>query len=290
MAECVGCGKYLGFFDEKHRLTDGKCCPSCWYKACAFNIKKDEISSEDILSRIESMDAIQLAHKKVAVFYAQKCEALGLGEGNRVLGMLTNNESYSYGFSNGVLYQVEWEHAYNERYNIQHTMTCKKDVDQLVAKDLVYKAISLDNIQYFSKDGDVKYTTTISGGGGGGSSLSGAIVGGLIAGEAGAIIGSRQKINPITSKTETHSTTKTILKYFDGDELVVLTFVGHGMYNYLLKTIPEKDLESVQLQTSPKTNNSDIKQKLITLKSLFEEGLIDETEYNRKKQEIINQI
>lgn len=292
MAECVGCGKYLGFFDEKHRLTDGKCCPSCWFKACAFNIKKDDISSADILSRMESMDAIQLAHKKVETFHKQKCKELGLNPDELSFGILINNESYHFGVHNGVLYQIEWEHKYNERYDVQHTMKTKRDVERLVAKDLIYKAIPVENIQYFAKDGDVKYTTKISGGGGGGSSITGAIVGGLVAGEAGAIIGSRQKINPITSTTETHSTTKTILKYFDGESLAVLTFKGHSMYNYLLSKMPEKDISSVQVQQAQlnQASSDDVKQKLITLKGLFEEGLIDETEYNQKKKEIINQI
>ena len=294
MAECVGCGKYLGFFDEKHRLTDGKCCPSCWFKACAFNIKKDEISSDDILSRMESMDAIQMAHKKVETFHKQKCKELGLNPDELAFGSLINNECYHFGVHNGVLYQIEWDYNYNERYDVQHTMKTKQDVERLVAKELIYKTIPVENIQYFAKDGDVKYTTKISGGGGGGggSSITGAIVGGLVAGEAGAIIGSRQKINPITSTTETHSTTQTILKYFDGESLVVLTFRRHDMYNYLLAKIPEKELSSVQLQqtSSNATSSNDIKQKLKVLKGLFEEGLITESEYNEKKQELLTNI
>ena len=290
MAECVSCGKNLGFFDEKYRVSDGKCCRSCWYKARGFSIQKDEISSSDILCRVEIADAIRLARKRISGFYVQKCDKLGLGEENRVQGTLTDNECYYFCFTDGVLYQFEREYAYIERYNLQDKVTCKNDVDHLAAADLMYCAIPLGNIQYFSKDGDVKYTTSVSGGGGGGSSVFGAIVGGVIAGEAGAIIGSRQKVAPITTKTTTHNSTKTILKYIDGTELRTLIFFGHGMYYYLLKTIPEKDLASVQLQAVPKTDSIDVKQKLTMLKDLYEDGLIGEAEYNQKKQEIISQL
>ena len=71
------------------------------------------------------------------------------------------------------LYEAENKDSYINRY------LGKTDL----AHKLSYNEIPVSDIQYYSKEGDVQYTTKISGGGGGGSSISGAVVGGLIAGE-----------------------------------------------------------------------------------------------------------
>ena len=83
----------------------------------------------------------------------------------------------------------------------------------------VYKPIVIDskNIVELSQDGNVHYTTNIHGGGGGGSSIKGAIIGGLIAGEVGAIIGSRKPNEPITSSTSKIDDRETILKVLDSN-------------------------------------------------------------------------
>ena len=291
MAVCAICQQYLGLFSDKHSLTDGMCCGSCWSKTGAYLEGKSSVSTADIFFGIERMEAIGIAGKKVGAFFEQKCKSLGFAANELRWRLLTNHESYHFGILNGVLFQIEWDHAYRERYDILHTINTKKDAEQLVAKDLIYKAIPIEKIQYFSKEGDVQYTTKISGGGGGGSSISGAVVGGLLAGEAGAIIGSRQKINPIKSTTETHSTARTVLKYFEGNTLIVLTFFGHEMYNYLLERIPEKDFASVQLQQrQPRDDGNNIKDRLKTLKELYVEGLITENEYNEKKRELVMNI
>ena len=70
-------------------------------------------------------------------------------------------------------------------------------------------------IEYFSKRGEIFRENKISGGGGGGSSIGGAVVGSLIAGDAGAIVGSRNKVNAIKSEIIEHDTRETFLNYFD---------------------------------------------------------------------------
>ena len=66
------------------------------------------------------------------------------------------------------------------------------------------KRILLKDILYFKESGQVYRDAIVSGGGGtvGGSSIPGAIIGGVIAGPAGAVIGSRKQgtIAPITTE------------------------------------------------------------------------------------------
>lgn len=153
--------------------------------------------------------------------------------------------------------------------------------------------LPIKNIKYYAKEGDVKYTTQISGGGGGGFSMSGAIVGGLIAGDVGAIIGSRKPVEGIRSYTNEHDTRKTILKYYNGREFVSQTYPAE-MYDALEEIIPEKEFNVVQLDVaSPKRNQNicgDIKQRIQKLQELKEEGLITEKEYNMKKGELLTDI
>lgn len=90
--------------------------------------------------------------------------------------------------------------------------------DYMINKES-YKLISIDKkyVVSLSQEGNIHYTTEIHGGGGGGSSIKGAIVGGIIAGEAGAIIGSRKEAEPITSSTKQIDDRVTSLKLLDSN-------------------------------------------------------------------------
>ena len=166
---------------------------------------------------------------------------------------------------------------------------------------VMHSAIPVSDIQYFAKEGDVQYTSKISGGGGGGSSISGAIIGGLIAGDAGAIIGSRQKIEEIKTETQTFDSRKTVIRFYKDSEIRSWTFDGFEVYNYLLKTIPEKDLITINLSNNSQNRNTesiakiaapetDIKKKLRDLKELHEDGLISDAEYESKRSELLSRI
>lgn len=85
----------------------------------------------------------------------------------------------------------------------------------MVIKTVKCNQITLKDIEYFISQGEIYRETRISGGGGGGSSLGGAVIGGVIAGEAGAIIGSRKAGTPITSRLVTHDEREVILYYYD---------------------------------------------------------------------------
>ena len=131
--------------------------------------------------------------------------------------------------------------------------------DETVEKSKCFIIIPVDQIICFYKEGDVQYTTKISGGGGGGSSLTGALVGGLIAGETGAIIGSRKKNKEIKSTVVTaHNDRKVVIRYDKNGSVKTLSHEDEEfeIYDYLLKKIPEKDLLTIQMNQTLTSNNA----------------------------------
>lgn len=125
------------------------------------------------------------------------------------------------------------------------------NISEITFKPVEYEKIAYDDIVFFTKEGDVTYTTEVSGGGvcGGGSSLTGAIVGGAIAGNTGAIIGSRKEVTstPIKSRTVRHDDTRTRIRYKVGNQYKECTFDGFRVYDYLITVIGDKDLLQMQL-------------------------------------------
>ena len=103
------------------------------------------------------------------------------------------------------------------------------------------EVIQIDKIHYYSSEGDVSYVTEVTGGG---SSLRGAILGGMLAGEVGAIIGSR---GTVTSSTREIDNRKVILVYEYKGKLVKEKLDNE--YSVVFdKLIPEKDINYVMAQ------------------------------------------
>lgn len=152
------------------------------------------------------------------------------------------------------------------------------------------KVIPLEEILFYYVKGDVKYETIISGGEivGGGTSLKGALIGGLIAGDAGAIIGSRQSIQstPIQAKTKTVEKKKLIIRTKGGD----LSFAVE-LYDELLKLLPEKDAQYISLHQAAtqakQETEKDIPTEIRKYKELLDDGIITEEEFNAKKKQLL---
>lgn len=181
--------------------------------------------------------------------------------------------------------------------------------DETIEKSKCFIIIPVDQIICFYKEGDVQYTTKVSGGGGGGSSLTGALVGGLIAGETGAIIGSRKKNKEIKSTVVTaHNDRKVVIRYNENGSVKILSREDKEfeIYDYLLEKIPEKDLLTIQMNQTLTSNNTvsaeenvsddigsknqDISERLQKLQNLYDSKLITESEYASKRQDILDSL
>lgn len=173
---------------------------------------------------------------------------------------------------------------------IKYKIETRQDLQKEDFKIDKIMEIDLSDILYFTKIGKEEHLSKISGGGGeiGGSNLTGAVLGGIIAGSTGAIIGSRKetKINSIETSTYTIDTRATLLKLKDKEILFNM-----DTYEALLKLIPSKDYESQII--SKKNNNSeavdniDIVDKLEKLKSLLDTGVLTNEEFESQKKKIL---
>ena len=166
-----------------------------------------------------------------------------------------------------------------------------------VNKIILFK-IPLDKIEYYSIDGEVAHYTNISGGGGGGSSIGGAIAGGLIAGDTGAIIGSRKKISPIKSQLGTHDNRRTVLYFYDDNgekRKINLDVASYDKFNELL---PEKSFDIVNtIKTKNilrgyriENNPIPVSDQIRELGKLRDEGLLTEQEFVEKKKSLLDKL
>ena len=101
--------------------------------------------------------------------------------------------------------------------------------------------IDFKDVKYYNINGSEREKQVISGGGGGGSSIKGAVVGGLVAGEVGAIIGSRKKTEEIKTSYEKIDDRKLVITFKNGTTKDIKDF---SLYEYLLENVPEKDYEN----------------------------------------------
>lgn len=173
-----------------------------------------------------------MVNRKARGYYYETCTEAGMPDSP------LNTDHHNFWFSDDALCFVEDKETYVSQYTVNSTTLYPINITE----------IPIDSIQCYTKEGDIQYTAHVSGGGGGGSSLGGAIIGGVLGGDAGAVIGSRRKVAPIKTETQTHDSRQTVLRYYDDfDKLRALSFKGFTLYNFLLNTIPEKDLTTMQL-------------------------------------------
>lgn len=123
-------------------------------------------------------------------------------------------------------------------------------------------------------------------------------MGHLIAGGAGAVIGSRKKVDEVKSELVTHDTRETYINYFDPENVRRSLFFDVDAYQVLNDLIPDKEYNIVsQLNTSKLINstpNSDKKNSITDqireLSALKDEGIISEQEFNEKKKILLDRI
>lgn len=104
--------------------------------------------------------------------------------------------------------------------------------------------IKYNSIKYYTKDGIINYTNEIIDDGKN-ISISGAIVGGIIAGEAGAVIGSRKDMNKIKNVTVEHDDVYTYIYCEKNDEVKLVEIKGNEFYQRILHLMPEKEYHYV---------------------------------------------
>lgn len=132
---------------------------------------------------------------------------------------------------------------------------------------------------------------------GGGSSIKGAVAGAVIAGNTGAVVGSRKEV-----KSERVDNRKTVLTYKEMGKVKTM-FFSPNTYEILLKLIPQKDINQVTINQTKKevsatkavditntSKNDEIPNKIRELAKLKEEGILTENEFNEKKKMLLEKM
>ncbi|MBN2898348.1 MAG: SHOCT domain-containing protein [Clostridia bacterium] len=171
--------------------------------------------------------------------------------------------------------------------------------DGLNPLKVVGREIPVKAIQSFEKEGDFYTENQVSGGGGGGSSMLGAYLGEVSGGKDRHIIYSRRPVNLIQSKLIKHDSRSVTLRFRDESNLEHALKFNHGDYRLFQKLIPEKELELqyeldrqkiLDEKVNREDKNVDVMDQIRKLGQLREEGLIDDTEFEDKKDELLGRL
>lgn len=151
--------------------------------------------------------------------------------------------------------------------------------------------IPVNKIIFFAKEGDVSYTTHTTGGG---TNYGGALVGGLLGGEAGAIIASRQKV---TTYTREHDNRVCILKLETGEETLPFKMyeflnrlIPEKEYRYIIASSNQKSIDNILMKPVQKVNELKENSKAAELrefKNLLDEGIISKEEFEAQKNKLL---
>lgn len=139
----------------------------------------------------------------------------------------------------------------NEKYVFWRNENClyfAKSYSSVTDKQTIFLTeIPIEKILYYKEEGSLRYEQEISGGGGMGINYTGAVIGGLLFGTAGALIGSRngQEIKEIKSETKAVDTRIVILKIYDEDNNISNLIFDCNTVNAFEWYIPEKEYRHV---------------------------------------------
>lgn len=154
-------------------------------------------------------------------------------------------------------------------------------------KNIVIFDIPIEDIEYFSIVGEKYREQIISGGGSTNIDLGGAVLGSLIAGDAGMILGGQRKVKEIETKTIVHDTRCLCISYFSNNKRYKL-FFDKDLEQYLIDNIGELEKDIVDTKKKNKmVNNNSKKAKLEELKELYDDNIISEEEYLESRKKIL---
>ncbi|GAA0076214.1 hypothetical protein UT300005_05920 [Clostridium sp. CTA-5] len=147
--------------------------------------------------------------------------------------------------------------------------------------------IPIKNIKFFTRDGEYRVDNIVEGGS---INLPGAIIGGVIAGEAGAVLAGRKKIK--TSQKEVDKR-QTYLYYIEDNQDKRIIF-DSDTYNILLKLIPNKDFGFIEknkiIETNIPKENNNIYHDIEQLSKLKDKGILTKEEFIEKKRILLDKI
>ena len=151
--------------------------------------------------------------------------------------------------------------------------------------DIRVLSIPVSNIKHYKIVGQERSETRVRSTNDG-INVKGAIIGGIIAGDAGAVIGSQHNKGQIVSNTE-HFDERYVELYYEGNGVTQKIKLSITAYPVLEKCIPEKEYDYVLSNASLCDAAPDKFEEIKKYKSLMDDGIITQEEFETKKKELL---
>ncbi len=164
--------------------------------------------------------------------------------------------------------------------------TLPKDLEaNLNADDINIISIEHNEMQYFKLSGQERSETKVQSADNG-INIKGAVVGGVLAGDAGAVIGSQHNRGQIYSNT-VHFDERFVELFYKKDNNTYKLKLSVTAYPLLEKWFPDKEYEFVLSQQQQGNVNTDRFEEVKKYKELLDNGIISNEEFETKKKELL---
>lgn len=149
-------------------------------------------------------------------------------------------------------------------------------------------SVAFDDILCYKIEGSVQHLSNVTGGG---VNMQGAVAGAIIAGDAGAIIGS-QIGTQTTTEVITKDDRRITLYINENNKMETLTINSKNIdktINAFRELIPNKEESVVQIESSKNTRTAAISSadELKKYKELLDSGVISQEEFDAKKKQLL---
>lgn len=165
--------------------------------------------------------------------------------------------------------------------------------DEFVRNSIPFK-IKIESIDYFEREGDVHYVTSSVTYGGSKPNIKGAVIGGALAGTAGAIIGSQTKSNlPVNCTSTKELDKRMVIMYFKNQPPLYFPPDDYRSFEII---VPEKERNIVMAQREQLAIQAMVKdsipitEQLENLGKLKDSGILTEDEFEDKKKELLARL
>lgn len=198
--------------------------------------------------------------------------------------MLLRNDFYCWNDKDTLFIFPTEEHLTDEHITYS---TLPKDLERVLnPSDIRVFRIAKSDITHYRLSGAERSETKVQSADDG-VNVKGAIIGGIIAGDAGAVIGSQHNKGRIYSNTEHFDDRYVELYYTDNGQTHKLK-LSVTAYPLLEKWYPDKEYDYVLSHSQVEAKETDKFAEVKKYKELLDAGIISESEFETKKKELLN--
>lgn len=197
---------------------------------------------------------------------------------------LLRNDFYCWNENNTLLIFPTEQHLEDEHITYA---TLPKDLDRVLnSSDIRVFRIAKSDISHYKLSGSERSETKVQSANDG-VNVKGAVIGGIIGGEAGAVIGSQHNKGRIYSNTE-HFDDRYVELYYSENGQTNKLKLSVTAYPLLEKWYPDKEYEYVLSHAQTEDKKDDKFEEVKKYKDLLDSGIITEAEFEAKKKELLN--